>query len=96
VLSFSKTPSFQAELLFVDSVKVAKELPAAFFVVGTVPDLEPKTDIERIARRCTEVLMARDGERKGLAIEMCYRPKIQTSFCTFAENAHRLESHTWN
>ncbi|KAL2069205.1 hypothetical protein VTL71DRAFT_15543 [Oculimacula yallundae] len=51
----------------------AKELPAPFFVVGTVPDFEPKTEEEIQARAILETFLAKP--EKGMLLDMCFKPR---------------------
>ncbi|OJJ79288.1 shikimate dehydrogenase family protein [Aspergillus glaucus CBS 516.65] len=86
IASFAKLISFHASLRFVEDLSSAQELPAPFFVVGTVPDCAPQTQGEITASLCTRELLSRNG-KKGVVLEMCYHPKIRTSFLDFAEDA---------
>lgn len=86
IASFAKLPSFHTSLRFVEDLSSAKELPTPFFVVGTVPDCAPQTQGEITASLCTRELLGRNG-KKGVVLEMCYHPKIRTSFLNFAEYA---------
>lgn len=61
-------------LVHVTSVTQAKELPSPYFVVGTVPDFEPKTESEIEMRQMLEVLL--DTEAKGVVLDMCFKPRI--------------------
>lgn len=86
IASFAKLTSFHASLRFVEDLSSAQELPAPFFVVGTVPDCAPQTQGEITASLCTRELLSRNG-KKGVVLEMCYHPKIRTSFLDFSEDA---------
>ncbi|KNG89721.1 putative quinate dehydrogenase [Aspergillus nomiae NRRL 13137] len=86
--SFRRVPGFTAELRFVDTVEFAGELSRPYLVVGTIPDREPKTEAEILTKRIVETLMGCEaGPRKnqGVVLEMCYHPRVQTSFYQLAE-----------
>ncbi|RDW57115.1 hypothetical protein BP6252_13861 [Coleophoma cylindrospora] len=61
------------ELIHITSVSQAEQVPNPFFVVGTVPDFEPKTASEIEMRRMLEVLL--DTEEKGVVLDMCFKPR---------------------
>ncbi|GAB1197692.1 hypothetical protein APSETT444_006995 [Aspergillus pseudonomiae] len=86
--SFRRVPGFTAELRFVDTVEFAGDLSRPYLVVGTIPDREPKTEAEILTKRIVETLMGCEaGPRKnqGVVLEMCYHPRVQTSFYQLAE-----------
>jgi len=66
------------EIVHVTSVSRARELQSPFFVVGTVPDFEPKTKSEIEMRKQLEVFL--DAEQKGVLLDMCFKPRYVTSF----------------
>ncbi|KAJ4253916.1 hypothetical protein NW762_010314 [Fusarium torreyae] len=72
------------KLLFIPSIEEAKKLATPKLVVGTVPDFAPSTEGEIVARDIVRELIQR--EDKGFVLEMCYHPKIVTSFYQLAEN----------
>ncbi|OBT45192.1 hypothetical protein VE00_04326 [Pseudogymnoascus sp. WSF 3629] len=61
------------ELVHVTSVLQAQSLPSPFFVVGTVPDFEPKSESEIEMRKILQVLL--DTEGKGVLLDMCFKPR---------------------
>ena len=61
------------ELIHVTSVSQAEQLPSPYFVVGTVPDFEPKTASEIEMRKMLEVLLETD--EKGVILDMCFKPR---------------------
>ncbi|OGM43825.1 putative quinate dehydrogenase [Aspergillus bombycis] len=86
--SFRRVPSFTAELRFVDTMEFAGELCKPYLVVGTVPDREPKTEAETLTKRIVETLMGCEAgllKNQGVVLEMCYHPRVQTSFYQLAE-----------
>jgi quinate dehydrogenase len=61
------------KLIHVTSVSQAESLPCPFFVVGTVPDFEPKTNSEIEMRKMLEVLLS--TEQTGVILDMCFKPR---------------------
>ncbi|BAE65860.1 hypothetical protein BDV35DRAFT_405774 [Aspergillus flavus] len=97
--SFRRVPDFKAKLQFVDTVESAAELSRPYLVVGTVPDRDPETEAEILAKRIVDTLMGCDAggmqKSQGVVLEMCYHPRVQTSFYQFAErNGWRVISGT--
>lgn len=60
-------------LIHVNTVSQAEQLPSPFYIVGTVPDFEPKTDSEIEMRKILEVLL--ETEEKGVILDMCFKPR---------------------
>lgn len=63
----------QPEITHVQSIEQARNLPAPFFVVGTVPDFEAKTQEELLARNILRIFL--DMEEKGVLLDMCFKPR---------------------
>ncbi|KAH7336296.1 3-dehydroshikimate dehydratase [Rhexocercosporidium sp. MPI-PUGE-AT-0058] len=63
----------QPRIRHVISAQVAEALPAPFFVVGTVPDFEAKTEEELNARAILETFLRK--EEKGVLLDMCFKPR---------------------
>lgn len=61
------------ELVHVTSVLQAQSLPSPFFVVGTVPDFEPKSESEIEMRKILQVLLNTEG--RGVLLDMCFKPR---------------------
>ncbi|OCK73008.1 shikimate [Lepidopterella palustris CBS 459.81] len=61
-------------LIHLHTVAQAKELPTPFYVVGTVPDVEPRTRQEIEARAMLAEFLRREGER-GVLLDMCFKPR---------------------
>lgn len=57
----------------VKSIEQARALASPYYVVGTVPDDEPKTESERAVAGILESFLAR--EEKGVLLEMCFKPR---------------------
>ncbi|KAH7141501.1 hypothetical protein B0J13DRAFT_623865 [Dactylonectria estremocensis] len=51
----------------------ARELETPYYVVGTVPDLEPKTPEELAVRDSLEEFLSRPT--KGVLLDMCFKPR---------------------
>ncbi|KAB8217137.1 hypothetical protein BDV33DRAFT_233001 [Aspergillus novoparasiticus] len=87
--SFRRVPDFKADLRFVDTVESAAELSRPYLVVGTVPDREPETEAEILAKQIVETLMGCEAggmqKSQGVVLEMCYHPRVHTSFYQFAD-----------
>jgi quinate dehydrogenase len=54
-------------------VEEVEGLQAPYYIVGTVPDFEAKTEEEITARRIIEGLLGK--EEKGVLLDMCYKPR---------------------
>lgn len=74
------------ELFHVESVGQARMLEGPGAVVACVPDVEPVTGDERMARAVTEVFLREKGH-KGVMLEMCYNPTPFTLLGRLAEDA---------
>ncbi|KAK4979626.1 hypothetical protein LTR28_003633 [Elasticomyces elasticus] len=61
-------------LIHIQSVEQALGLETPFYVVGTVPDFEPKTEEELQARAILESFLARNADR-GVLLDMCFKPR---------------------
>ena len=61
-------------LVHVRSREQACALPMPFYIVGTVPDLEPHTPDEHEARAILETFLAMQGD-KGVLLDMCFKPR---------------------
>ncbi|KAK5293095.1 3-dehydroshikimate dehydratase [Cryomyces antarcticus] len=63
-------------LIHIKSVAQTSGLPKPYYIVGTVPDFEPSTPQELEARAILESLLStRDGEEKGVLLDMCFKPR---------------------
>ncbi|KAL2068783.1 hypothetical protein VTL71DRAFT_15121 [Oculimacula yallundae] len=63
----------QPRIRHVSSVEMAAQLKAPFYVVGTVPDFEAKTEKELEARAILETFLGK--EEKGVLLDMCFKPR---------------------
>lgn len=92
IIEAFKTSGVDVELIYVDSVEQARTLEAPVLVVGTVPDF-PQEPGEILAREVTNAFL--EKEEKGVVLEMCYHPNIETEFFRLAErNGWRVLSGT--
>jgi quinate dehydrogenase len=67
----------------ITSVQQAESLDAPYYIVGTVPDLAPKSDTEKTAFRVLNHFMA-SAKTRGVFLDMCFKP-IKTSKIMLAE-----------
>jgi quinate dehydrogenase len=74
---------FGAGLRHVTSPEHAEGLETPGAIVACVPDMEPRTAEEKLARRITMVFL--DKKRKGTMLEMCYNPTPYTTLRGIAE-----------
>ncbi|KAH8883728.1 NAD(P)-binding protein [Thozetella sp. PMI_491] len=61
------------KITHVKSVEQARKLPTPYYVVGTVPDLEPKTTAELAVKESLEEFLSRS--EKGVLLDMCFKPR---------------------
>lgn len=71
------------QLTYVGSIQEAEQLDAPGAIVACVPDVEPRTDAEKLSRQITEVFL--NKRRKGAMVEMCYNPTPFTRLGGLAE-----------
>jgi quinate dehydrogenase len=83
--SFQREGGFGDQLVFVETVEMARSLPTPFLVVGTIPDFPPREPEELVAKEITQELMGRKEAEEGVVLEMCYRPQIRTAFYESSE-----------
>lgn len=69
----SSQSSRKPQLTHVTSVAQAEALEAPFYVVGTVPDFEAKTEEEIKAREILKAFLKKD--KKGVLLDMCFKPR---------------------
>jgi quinate dehydrogenase len=51
-----------------------RSLDTPYYIVGTVPDFEPHTESEHLARQLLEDTLKRP--EKGVLLDMCYKPRF--------------------
>jgi quinate dehydrogenase len=74
LLSDAKAYTNTLKLVHVESVARAQELSSPYYIVGTVPDFEPQTTTEKVARNILETFL-RNAEVKGVLLDMCFKPR---------------------
>jgi quinate dehydrogenase len=57
----------------VKSLEQARELPSPYYIVGTVPDLEPTTESERAVVSMLKEFLS--NPTKGVLLDMCFKPR---------------------
>lgn len=67
---------FGDNLIHIVDAAHAESLPKPAVIVSAVPNFSPRTDAEKMARRCAEIMLS--GEDKGALLEMCYHPSSDT------------------
>lgn len=72
-------------IFHVATLEQAEALEPAGAAVGCVPDFPPQREDEILARRITEVFLAKNPE--GAILEMCYNPSPYTQLGALAERA---------
>lgn len=70
-----KEGGFSGEIVHILSPEMAHGVEAPLLAVLTVPDFEPQSDEEKLARSTLQVFMDR---QKGAVLEMCYHPNPVT------------------
>jgi len=60
-------------IVHVKSLEQAESLQTPYYVVGTVPDLEPQTNAEKNVARMLDHFLARSP--KGVLLDMCFKPR---------------------
>ncbi|KAL3472373.1 hypothetical protein BJX99DRAFT_216466 [Aspergillus californicus] len=70
-------------IMHVKTIEQARQLDNPYYVVGTVPDLEPNTDRERTVAAILEWFLSQD--RKGVLLDMCFKPR-RTRMIKLAES----------
>lgn len=72
------------ELIHLRSVEQSESLETPFYVVGTVPDIEPRTESEITVRDCLEELLSRP--EKGVVLDMCFKPRCTRTLMLAEKN----------
>ncbi|CAM9011273.1 unnamed protein product [Wickerhamomyces anomalus] len=71
-----KLNGFEGEIIHVKTAEQAREMDPPKLVVLTVPNFEPQTTEEKIARNTLDVFI--NQKSPGIVLEMCYHPVIET------------------
>ncbi|KAG4424004.1 hypothetical protein IFR04_002846 [Cadophora malorum] len=82
----------QPRIRHVTSVEMAHDLPPPFYIVGTVPDFEAKTEDEMRARAILETFFKK--EEKGVLLDMCFKPRNTRILKMGRENAWKVVEGT--
>lgn len=59
-------------IVHITSTAQASALPTPFYIVGTVPDFEPKSPNEILAKELLRAFL--QAPDKGVLLDMCYKP----------------------
>lgn len=62
------------EIIHVQSVEQARSLEHPYYIIGTVPDFEPRTPAELEARSVIEHFLSTSSV-KGILLDMCFKPR---------------------
>ena len=61
-------------IIHVSSIADTSKRPLPYYIVGTVPDVEPVTPTEVLAK---EILVAfLQSPEKGVVLDICYKPRV--------------------
>jgi quinate dehydrogenase len=60
-------------VIHVTTTLQAQIRPRPFYVIGAVPDVEPRSESELAMRKILEVFL--DGDEKGVLLDMCFKPR---------------------
>lgn len=85
VIDECKARGFDDNILHVSTIAQAQELQAPGAIVSAVPDFEPVTENEKIAREALAVLL--NKSEKGALLEMCYHPSPNTQISALATSS---------
>ncbi|KAK6205430.1 uncharacterized protein RJT21DRAFT_117914 [Scheffersomyces amazonensis] len=78
---------FKGEIGHIETPAQAKQLAnKPLLIVCTVPDFEPQTEQEKLARETLQVFI--DHNEKGAVLEMCYHPNPETRLYKDFEKGH--------
>jgi quinate dehydrogenase len=75
------------EIVHVQSIEQAQSLPSPYYIVGTVPDFEPSTNEEILARDMLEAFLEKTAA-KGILLDMCFKPRV-------TRNIKLARKHAW-
>jgi quinate dehydrogenase len=82
--AYSASSSRELRLRHVTSVEEAERLESPYYVVGTVPDFEPKTEEELNSKKIIQSFLGK--KQKGVLLDMCYKPRNTRILRTAKEN----------
>ena len=84
---FTKLSGFDATFEYLSTGEEAKAAETPFFVVGTVPDHPPSSAEEHAVQDIMKELLTSEQRERGVVLEMCYHPKVQTTLYNLCEAA---------
>jgi quinate dehydrogenase len=61
-------------IIHVSSIAQASILPSPYYIIGTVPDFEPKTPKEVLIKQILVTFL--QSPEKGVLLDMCYKPRV--------------------
>lgn len=79
----SKRLPIVAQIVHVKSPDQARDLPSPYYIVGTVPDVEPKSESELAVLSLMTQFLSRP--EKGVLLDMCFKPR-RTRMIKLAES----------
>ncbi|KAH8176130.1 shikimate dehydrogenase substrate binding domain-containing protein [Sarocladium implicatum] len=71
------------EIIHVKTLEQAQQIPEVYYVVGTVPDLEPQTETEKLVAAMLKIILEKPS--KGSLLDMCFKPR-RTRMIKLAES----------
>ena len=87
VISECKARNAAHDLVHVSSLEQAAGLEPPSLIVSAVPDFEPVTEGEKVARKLLEHLLQKSNDQgpgPGAMLEMCYHPSPHTRIASLA------------
>ena len=87
VISECKARKAAHDLVHVSTLEQAENLEPPRLIVSAVPDFEPVTEGEKVARKLLEHLLQKpndQGSGPGALLEMCYHPSPHTRIASLA------------
>ncbi|KAJ5544242.1 hypothetical protein N7513_007053 [Penicillium frequentans] len=66
-------PEDRGKLIFVKLLEQAERLSSPYYIVGTLPDLEPKSSSELTVASMLKHFLSR--AEKGVLLDMCFKPR---------------------
>lgn len=69
----SKKMPGQPRVIHIRTVEEAEEADAPYYILGTVPDMEPKSQAEKNVVAMLDVFLAME---KGVLLDLCFKPRM--------------------
>jgi quinate dehydrogenase len=82
LLKDAKVYEGSVDIIHIHSVEQAKDLETPYYIVGTVPDFEPKEPAEIEVHNVVEHFLS--SRRDGTLLDMCFKPR-RTRYIKLAE-----------